>query len=142
MIRRRSRTRWLVAALLALLAAGFVDATGLVLCLGPDGHRALEIEHPGVACPTLASHAAGAAAISTATAADALATCLDLPAIGGTDGAPLSVEPHDVPTPDLATGSATATAASCAATRMRAPGPVRAGPPPLARHLRSTVLLV
>lgn len=142
MTRRRHGARWLVTALTALLTAGFAGSTGLVLCLGPDGHRALELQHPGTSCPTLADETAGSAAVSAAPVAKALAACLDLPTIGSVDGALLSAEPDRVPTPTLAVLAPIPSATPRAATRALAPSTTRAGPPPLARHLRSTVLLV
>lgn len=142
MTRRRHGARWLVAAFTTLLTAVFAGATGLVLCLGSDGHRALELQHPGTSCPTLASDASGTAAISATPIAKTLATCLDLPAVGSVDGALLSAEPDRVPTPTLAILAPIASPAPRAAAHLAAPNPARAGPPPLARHLRSTVLLV
>jgi len=55
MSHRHHRARFLVAALTALLTGSFARATGLVLYVGTNGHRALELEHPGTECPTLAS---------------------------------------------------------------------------------------
>jgi hypothetical protein len=140
MTRRRNGARWLVAALTALLTGSF--ASGLVLCLGPDGHRALEFQHPGTSCPTLASDAAGTPAISATPIAQLLATCFDLPAVGSVDAALLSAEPERVPTTTLAVLAPIPSPALRVATRLAAPIPARAGPPSLARHLRSTVLLV
>ena len=139
---RRRHARWLVAALTALLTGGFAGATGLVLCLGSDGHRALELQHPGTSCPTLAGEAAGSAAISATPVAKTLATCLDVPAVGSVDGALLSAEPDRVPTPTFALLAPMPSPAPRVAAHMAASNPARAGPPPLARHLRSTVLLV
>ena len=51
MSRRTHRTQLLVAAVAALLTSGAAVAQSLVLCLGPDGHRELEIEHRATGCP-------------------------------------------------------------------------------------------
>jgi len=142
MIRKRFRARRLAAALMVLLTASFAGATDLVLCFGSDGHRALELQHPGPSCPTPASDTAGTAAISASPAAKTLATCLDLPAMGSVNGGVVSAEPDRVPTPTLAMLARIPTLAPRATARAFAPSPTRAGLPPLARHLRSTVLLV
>lgn len=142
MTRRRHGARWLVAALTALITAGFAGASGLVLCLGSDGHRALELQHPGMVCTAVAGDAADARAISAVPIGAALATCFDLPAVGGADAALPSAELVRVPTPPLAIRAPIPALAAREATYTPAPVPARAAPPPLARHLRSTHLLV
>lgn len=137
MSQRHHRARFLVAALTALLMGSFVGATGLVLCLGTDGHRALELEHPGMECPTLAS-----SQDTSGISVQPLAECLDLPATGTGPTALSSVDRDRVPTPPLAFLAATPDPAPLIEARVPFPIDARAGPLHLARHLRSTVLLV
>ncbi len=137
MSQRHHRARRLLAALTALLTGGFVGATGLVLCLGTNGHRALELEHPGMECPTQAGWQ-NASGISVQPSAE----CLDLPAAGASATA-LSYEATDrVPTPPVAFLAARPELAPLIETRLPGPIDARTGPPRIARHLRSTVLLV
>lgn len=131
---RRSRARFLGAALSALLGGSFAGATGLVLCLGSDGHRAVEPEHPGTECPTLASS-------RDASGVQPSADCFDLP---GADAGPATLSSGDadrVPVAPVTFLPASPEPAP-AQTRLAAPIDARAAPPNLAAHLRSTVLLV
>jgi hypothetical protein len=134
---RRHRGRFLVAALTALWTGSFVGATGLVLCVGTNGHRALEREHFGMECPTLAS-SQDTSAVSIRPSAE----CLDLPAAGTGPTALLSVDPDLAPTPTAAGRAASPEPAPRLETRLPGPIEARAGPPDVAQHLRSTVLLV
>lgn len=137
MTRNQHRARFLVAALTALLTGSFAGASGLVLCLGTDGHRALELEHPGTECPTLA-----ASQDTSAVSVQPSAECLDLPAAGTGPTVLSSVDRDEVPTPPLAFLAATPEPVRLLETRLPGAIDARAGPPNLARHLRSTVLLV
>lgn len=128
---------WLATALTSLLVMGFAGATRLVLCLGPDGHRALELAHPGMECSTLAS-----SRNLRGTSLEPLAECLDLPASGAGPSVVSSLDPDRLPTPAAVPAAASPEPASPGETAFAAPVAARAGPVPLARHLRSTVLRV
>jgi hypothetical protein len=133
MSQSQHRARVLVAALTALLTGSFVGSTGLVLCVGTNGHRALELEHPGMECPTLAAPQ-GAGGVSLQPAP----RCLDVPAVGtGPTGLP-SVYLGQMPTAPLTVLPATPEPARLPQTRVPTGATARAAP----RHLRTTVLLV
>jgi hypothetical protein len=135
--RRHHRARLLVAALTALMTGSFVGSTGLVLCVGTNGHRALELEHPGMECPTLAGPQ-GARGVSVQPSPG----CLDVPAVGTGPTVLPSVDPGQLPTAPLAFLPATPEPARRVQTRRPGCVGARAAPLHLARHLRSTVLLV
>jgi len=140
MIRSRRSGRLVVVALMALLAAASSSAADLVLCLGPDGHRAFELQHPGPSCPTLAS---GGVGISTSPVAETLGACLDLPVVGGlNDSVTLSAESNRERTSAPALVVPIPSLAPRAQPPGNAPALSRQRAPSLARHLRSTILLV
>ena len=137
MSQRHHRASFLVAALTALLTGSFVGTTGFVLCIGTNGHRALELEHPGTECPTLAS-----SQDTSAVTVQPSAECLDLPAAGTGPTARSSADSDRVPTPPVAFLAASPEHAPLVETRLPSPIGAGAGPPNLALHLRSTILLV
>ena len=142
MIRRCQRAVLIVAALAALFTVGSAGATDLVLCIGPDGHRALEAEHSAMRCSRLWSSASDAMRFSAAPAGQRLATCRDLPVVDATP-AVLSFVDEDwgsnapdaglAPSPSLQ---------PVALARHADPSATRTAHPPIARHLRTTILLV
>ena len=132
----RHSTRFLVAAITALLTSGLVGSSGLVLCIGADGHRALEREHDATGCPTLASSQPDRY-LSAATPE----ACFDLPAAGSSPMAPSSAEDERVPPPPVALLPSLPEPPP-RIEALPASTDARAGPPSLAPHLRSTVLLV
>jgi hypothetical protein len=137
MTRRHHLTGVLVAALTALSTGSFIGSTGLVFCVGTNGHRALELEHPGMECPTLVS-SQNTRGISMQPSAE----CLDLPAVGTGSTALSSPESDRVPTAPVTFLTASPECTPRIARRPPAATEARAGPPDLALHLRSTVLLV
>jgi hypothetical protein len=134
---RNRRAMWLVAALTALLSGSVVGSTGLVLCIGANGHRALELEHTGMECPTLAG-SQDAHGVS----AQPSPKCLDVPAIGTGPTLLPSVDLGHLPPAPLAFLPATLEPARLVPMRVPTCVDPRAAPLALARHLRSTVLLV
>ena len=136
--RKRHSARLLGAALATLLTGTLAGASGLVLCLGADGHRALELEHGGRDCPTVASEARASTGISLQSPAE----CLDLPTAGTGPMTPSSSDPDRVPEPPVTFLVASPEVAPKIESRLPGPTEVRTGPPDLAAHLRSTVLLV
>lgn len=137
MSQARHSMRFLVAAITLLLTGSLVGASDLVLCIGADGHRALEREHDTTGCPTLASERPDLY-VSMATPE----VCFDLPATGGSPLAPSSSDAERVPTPPAALLAALPEPAPHIEAPLPASTDARAGPPSLAPHLRSTVLLV
>lgn len=122
---------------MALLTSDFAGAAGLVLCVGENGHRAVELQHPGMDCPTLAPPQT-----TNEISVQPSEECLDLPAAGTSPITLSSIDTERAPTPP-----AVALAAIPEPERhleARLPGLIdaRAGPPNRALHLRSTVLLV
>ena len=139
MIRRTRSAHLLGAAITLLLSVGLVGFSGLVLCVGADGHRALEIEHAGIAHPTANSLAGSAqASLQQPSAAD----CLDLPATGSSPVVPSPSDADRLPVPAPAILAALPEPAPRTEARLAAVVDARAGPSPLAGHLASTVLLV
>jgi len=132
-----TQAKLLGAALVALLTGSLAGASGLVLCVGTDGHRAVELEHAGTECPTLASSQSGTG-ISLQTPAE----CFDLPAAGSGPTVPPSSDPERVPMPPMAFLAVRLEPAAGIETQLLASTDARAGPPSLALHLTSTVLLV
>lgn len=120
-----------------LLMSVSAGATGLVLCLGSDGHRALEFEHAEMRCPSFAGpQDDGGVTIQRSSA------CIDLPAPG--TGAILlsSIDPDPVPAPPLAFLVAGLEPARRIEERLPRSVEARAGPVRLTGQLRSTVLRV
>lgn len=139
MNQKRQSTRLLVAALTALLMSSLVGASGFVLCLGSDGHREIEVEHTGTVCPSLvSSHGTATSSLSL----QATAECSDFPTSGNVPTAPSSFEPDRVSPPPLVFLAAHADPIPRIEALLRASTDARAGPPSLAPHLTSTVLLV
>ena len=137
MSQRHRITRLLVAAITTLLLASPVGGSGLVFCSASNGHRAIELEHGGTLCPTLAT-AADATGISVSMPIE----CSDLPAEGAGPVAASSVDPGRAPTPQLVVLALLPDSVAVFDTRFSASGDARADPPQLALHLTSTVLLV
>jgi hypothetical protein len=132
----QQRGRLLVTALAAVLAGSFSGAPDLVLCLGANGHRALEIEHPGMLCASLAG-----AGDTSGLSAPPLAECLDLPTSGAGPTGPSFSDPERMPTPPPALRVASPQPPPLAEALRPEPIAARAGPDPGSRQLRSTVLL-
>lgn len=139
MIRRTRNASLLSVALTVVLTAGLAGFSGLVLCIGADGHRALEIEHTGIAHPAgnVLANSAGASLQQPAPA-----DCLDLPAAGSSPVVPSPGDADRLPLPAPAILAALPEPAPRIETRFSAAVDARAGPSPLALHLASTVLLV
>ena len=136
---RRPSTRLPVAAIIALLAGGLVDSTGLVLCLGSDGHRAIEREHgSGGGCPARAGAPPGASLTSMA----APTACLDLPVPGGGPMIPSAFAPESATAAPLAFVAPPLAPPPSNGMSLPTATDARAGPPHLALHRTSTVLLV
>lgn len=133
----RHSTRLLLAAITALLTGSLVGSSDLVLCIGADGHRALEREHDATGCPTLAG-SQPELHVSMATPG----VCFDLPATGGSPMAPSSAEGERLPTPPAPLLATPLEPPTRIETPLPASTDARAGPPSLALHLPSTVLLV
>jgi hypothetical protein len=124
----QQRGRFLVAALAAVLAGGFSGA--------PNGHRALEIEHPGMRCTSLEG-----VGDTSGLSAPPLADCLDVPTSGAGPTGPSTSDPEQVPTPPPALRVASPQPPPLAEALRPEPSAARAGPDPGSRQLRSTVLL-
>lgn len=134
---RHQPKRLLAAAMMALLTGGLAGSSTLVLCLGADGHRAIEVEHGGGDCPTIAG-SLNAAGVS----AQAPSECLDLPAVGTGPVVSPSSEAAQLPKPPTSSLPCRPEPAPQIEAGLSPPTDARAGPPSLAPHLRSTVLLV
>jgi hypothetical protein len=139
MTRRTRKARLLGAALTVLLSVGLAGFSGLVLCIGADGHRALEVEHAGIAHPTANGIGGGVqASLQQPSPAD----CLDLPATGSSPVVPSPLDADRLPLPPPAILAALPEPTPRSETRLSADADSRAGPCSLAPHLASTVLLV
>jgi hypothetical protein len=145
MIQGQGQKRLLATALAVLLTSSFAGASSLVLCLGSDGHRGLELAHPAAECPTFASDDAAsdfAVSASISVSLQAPSECLDLPAAGT---GPFRLAPADaqqVPAPPLALIPATPEPRAQAENRLRGAITAPNVPRELVRQLRATVLLV
>lgn len=138
MPRRSHRARSLAAATTALLATSLVGLPGLVLCIGSDGHRALEIEHTGVGCPEAGTGAGGPALAATGPVGTD--DCLDLPAAGSALAA--SSADGERPSAPVVALDRLADPPIRGTAHLAAALEARAGPCALAPHLATTVLLV
>lgn len=143
MIQGQGHRRLFATALAVLLTSSFAGTSSLVLCLGSDGHRELELAHPAAECPTFASNdAASDLAVAVSASLEPRSECLDLPAAGT---GPFRLAPADaqqVPAPPLALVPETPEPRAEAETRLRIAIGARNAPRELARQLRATVLLV
>lgn len=139
MIQRTRNARLLGAALTAVLSAGLAGFSGLVFCVGADGHRALEFEHAWIGCQTENALSAG---IGSSLQGRAPADCLDLPAASGEPVVPGPSDANRLPEPELTILAALPEAPPRIEARLTSVTDARAGPSPLAPHIASTVLLV
>jgi hypothetical protein len=133
----RHSTRLLAAAIATLLVGGLSGAPGLVLCLGADGHRAIEFEHGRTECRTLAGPRG-----ATSTSLQAPAECFDLPAAGAGPATATSFDNLREFVAPLSFLAIRTERVPSIETRLRTSVDARAGPVSLAPHLISTVLLV
>ena len=130
---RCQSTRLLVVAITTLLTGSLADASRLVLCLGTDGHSAIEFEHNASVCPTLASSQGG-----TTVSVQSQVRCLDVPSAGTGPITASAFHADGIRAPLVAFMVPVQKPTARIGTEANA----RAGPLDLARHLRSTVLLV
>ena len=137
MKQRRHSARFLVAVFTTLLSGSLAAVPGLVLCLGSDGHRAIEFEHGRRECLTLATSQG-----ATATSVQPGSECVDLPAAGTGSMARSSSDRDPVPMPPVAFLVVSPEPTPPVAPQLPASTDARAGLLGLALHLRSTVLLV
>lgn len=137
MSQRRYGTRLLVAAIATLLTGSLAGAPELVLCLGADGHRAIELEHDGTECPAIA-RTQGATGVSVWAPTE----CFDIPAAGSGPTTPSSFEAGRGLTPPVALLAVCLEAPRRSRESLPAPTGARTARPNLALHLNSTVLLV
>jgi len=122
---------------MALLTVSLADASGIVFCVGVDGHREIELEHGGREChpPENSQDPAG---ISVQPGSE----CLDLPAIGTSAITLPSFNADQVPVPPVVFLAVSLEFTPRIETRLVAQTDARAGPANLSLHIRSTVLLV
>ena len=114
-----------------------VGSSELVLCLAPDGHRAVETQHRGIGCPALATPDGG-----TGVSVESAAECVDLPAAGACAIARSPGDAARILLPAMVFLAIVRDPVTRPAARCPARSAARAGPPRLAPHLPSTVLLV
>lgn len=134
------------ACLAAVLLLATASSTGwAVLCIGEDGHRALEWAHPGDACGA-ASPASDHGPARDAGLASGARGCLDLPVtalavVTNRPGAPPTAPPPVDDAQDARTGSRQDESASPLRAARRADPPPRDAAPARSR-LRGVVLLI
>ncbi|MFQ5699380.1 MAG: methyltransferase family protein [Myxococcota bacterium] len=137
MKQRRHSVGMLAGAIAMLLTGSFAGVPGLVLCVGSNGHRAIELEHRATECPALAGSRG-----ASGTSLQAPGACLDIPAAGTGPTTPSCFE-VDRALPPLVTRMAPiGEPTPPIEPRLWEPTAARAGPPNLALHLTSTILLV
>lgn len=135
---KQGRDRGLLfGAVFTALFGSFLASSGLVLCLGADGHRALELEHGTTGCPTLA-----AGPNTEAMTVQVPAECLDLSVAGTALKTSSTADDERTFTAPLAFVAVAVEPVRPVLGRTPTPNEARDGPPNVALHLASTVLLV
>jgi len=129
--------RLFAAALAALLVDSLAGGSGLVFCSAANGHRAIEFEHNVTGCPTLANSKA-ATSVFTQPAGE----CVDVPSAGAGFATAASFDADRLPMPPMTMAVPAHEPTLRIEMRFSTSANPRTGPPNLALHLRSTILLV